>query len=699
MARAHCFGYVQDRAGNAVRNASVHVYDPGTTDHIAETMFEDDTGVTTVANPLTTDANGRFAFYLDEEQRVDLKADAITGRIDAITWEDVDVLLPINDLAAIPLPNYTTAELPAAGTAGRLARVTDGKRGVYIDDGTRWQHFNGDLRPEDFGAIGDGTTHPLSERYATLAEAQAVYPHAVALTDEIDWAALQLMFGEGSGYRCVLSPQRHYLANRGFTLRAGLYIVAHNINAAGNPKIENTAPDGTNLFIDDPSAASRIVMVGVRVEDNRVGMTTGSTFKFTNRNNGLHIDHCLIAGGPEFALDLDGTSVAMDLVRITNSWLGRVKLRALSGQCTLSNIALSGIGSTSGILITGGSENATYVLEDIKAEPGNVPTMNLVDIESTVFASVEIDTLILKGGSTPTVNAMVRVAGTTPVVTARNLKMGVNATTASKFIEDLQTGQTVFGASRAVLLEWTNRGIRRMGGSADTRYDRASATDVAISARVVGDAVARFAQLADGKQELGDGTNARDTNLYRSAANKLKTDDAFIYANRADVASAAEITLPAAGNFFRVTGTTNISSILDSATDNGRIVVLQFLDVLTVVDGIGTLRLAGDFRTASTSTLVLISTGGGAWLEIARADNANNKWFVAGELEVDGALNHDGTTVGFYGTTPATKPTALTAADASVVNSGDATTDTVINNMRTRINELETKLQSLGLLS
>jgi len=43
----------------------------------------------------------------------------------------------------------------------------------------------------------------------------------------------------------------------------------------------------------------------------------------------------------------------------------------------------------------------------------------------------------------------------------------------------------------------------------------------------------------------------------------------------------------------------------------------------------------------------------------------------------------------FYGKTPIVQATALTVVDASAVNSGDATTDTVINNMRTRINELE----------
>src|SRR5689334_1080244 len=42
-----------------------------------------------------------------------------------------------------------------------------------------------------FGAIGDGTLHQLSERFATLSAAQSFYPHATALTNSIDWAAIQ----------------------------------------------------------------------------------------------------------------------------------------------------------------------------------------------------------------------------------------------------------------------------------------------------------------------------------------------------------------------------------------------------------------------------------------------------------------------------------------------------------------------------
>jgi hypothetical protein len=43
----------------------------------------------------------------------------------------------------------------------------------------------------EFGAIADGGSHPLSERYSSLQSAWADYPHATSLADEVDWAAIQ----------------------------------------------------------------------------------------------------------------------------------------------------------------------------------------------------------------------------------------------------------------------------------------------------------------------------------------------------------------------------------------------------------------------------------------------------------------------------------------------------------------------------
>jgi hypothetical protein len=64
-------------------------------------------------------------------------------------------------------------------------KLNDSFNELYDAKGTRTVYVN------NFGAVGDGTTHPLSERYASLEAAQTVYPHATALTDEIDWCAWQ----------------------------------------------------------------------------------------------------------------------------------------------------------------------------------------------------------------------------------------------------------------------------------------------------------------------------------------------------------------------------------------------------------------------------------------------------------------------------------------------------------------------------
>lgn len=69
------------------------------------------------------------------------------------------------------------------------------------------------VTPEQFGAIGDGTVHPLSERYSSLAAAQAVYPHVTSLTQAIDWAACQAAENYARGncpVRCPWYAKYHF---------------------------------------------------------------------------------------------------------------------------------------------------------------------------------------------------------------------------------------------------------------------------------------------------------------------------------------------------------------------------------------------------------------------------------------------------------------------------------------------------------
>ena len=56
---------------------------------------------------------------------------------------------------------------------------------------TTYVHAYPQVDPRDYGARCDGSSHPLSATYGSLAAAQSVYPFVTALTQELDWAATQ----------------------------------------------------------------------------------------------------------------------------------------------------------------------------------------------------------------------------------------------------------------------------------------------------------------------------------------------------------------------------------------------------------------------------------------------------------------------------------------------------------------------------
>jgi hypothetical protein len=66
-----------------------------------------------------------------------------------------------------------------------------------------------------------------------------------------------------------------------------------------------------------------------------------------------------------------------------------------------------------------------------------------------------------------------------------------------------------------------------LSNSSNWQSSRSATSGTAYTALVTGDTFDRFRIYADGLHEWGPGNAARDTNLYRSAANVLSTDDAF----------------------------------------------------------------------------------------------------------------------------------------------------------------------------
>jgi hypothetical protein len=76
-----------------------------------------------------------------------------------------------------------------------------------------------------------------------------------------------------------------------------------------------------------------------------------------------------------------------------------------------------------------------------------------------------------------------------------------------------------------------------------------------------------------------------------------------------------------------------------------------------------------------------------------RLDGASGDITAAGSIEIDGALNHDGTTVGFFGVAPATRPTTYTVTNLSTDRAYDAnatTTAELADVLGTLIEDLRT---------
>jgi hypothetical protein len=70
----------------------------------------------------------------------------------------------------------------------------------------------------ELGAIGDGKSHPLATKFASLAAAKVDYPDATALSQELDWAAIQKALNLS---KRVLIPSGTFVLNTRLNLQPG----------------------------------------------------------------------------------------------------------------------------------------------------------------------------------------------------------------------------------------------------------------------------------------------------------------------------------------------------------------------------------------------------------------------------------------------------------------------------------------------
>ncbi|WP_267350633.1 glycosyl hydrolase family 28-related protein [Sphingomonas sp. GM_Shp_2] len=150
------------------------------------------------------------------------------------------------------------------------------------------------------GAIGDGGFHPLSERFSSLAEAQAVFPAASALTDSICGAAIQSAINRAvqrgkalQGGASVFLPHGRYPLSRSLVLPDGV-----SLEGEGRDRtfIDNqNSPLAMPLVVNDPAGIARISLRGLSLH----GGTHGVRIQVASYVEGLLIE------GVSFQLQTD----------------------------------------------------------------------------------------------------------------------------------------------------------------------------------------------------------------------------------------------------------------------------------------------------------------------------------------------------------------------------------------------------------
>ena len=318
--------------------------------------------------------------------------------------------------------------------------------------------------------------------------------------------------------------------------------------------------------------------------------------------------------------------------------------------------ALTGAGSATGDLV-----HVVDVSDTTFAADGTDKRMTLAELALGLIThgAIATDAEVLAGYQ-PLDSDLTAIAALTTTATGRSLLAAANAA-AIRTIADSPS------VAEAVLLNPATSGNRITG---------ALTTTDALMFRVSGDTQDRLVVNANGTLEWGSGALAVDTNLYRSAVDTLKTDDAFVVAG-ALTAGAGSFTAPnstTVGLTVKGGSTTpsNPSGDLQQWQNSAGTVLAAVRDQWN-----GTAKFVVDHLAAAESSAITFGAG----------FNLNDALNI-GVGTTTGTKIGTATTqkIGFYNATPV-------AQGASVADATDAATAI------TQLNALISRIEALGLIA
>ncbi len=190
-----------DRCGKPLTGGKIYTYEANTT--TPKVTYKDPYGLTPNTNPIILDAAGEADIYLEGTYRIRItdRNDVLVNDVAKIgSWfsdnlqDTLDNISGAMDDALKPVLQNLDDVINAAAAAGAGGNGWTDQL-ILLSNGRTQKQKNLDLvTPFDFGAIGDGVYHKLSEKYATLADAKKKYPTAQSLDDSIDLCALEALF-------------------------------------------------------------------------------------------------------------------------------------------------------------------------------------------------------------------------------------------------------------------------------------------------------------------------------------------------------------------------------------------------------------------------------------------------------------------------------------------------------------------------
>lgn len=238
-----------------------------------------------------------------------------------------------------------------------------------------------------FGAVCDGNRHPLSERFASLAAAQAVYPAATSLNDEIDSTALVswLAYLDGTTTHGRKTARPGWIGQGTCMVDRTLYLPL-GVDIQGAGRSQTTARGGADLQRVPGMAGDMFRVIPYTDQSNRVRWWEGklSGFRIMNTDatatSGNGINFVDASGNPVRAQnntvfeDLIVRGMPENGIRLPIGGIGTYFSRTEFFQNKLSGVYWSG--RADAVLFSGvsGDANGEAIMNfvNVEADSGTV---------------------------------------------------------------------------------------------------------------------------------------------------------------------------------------------------------------------------------------------------------------------------------------------------------------------------------------